>query len=30
MLEDHKKLLYLTYEEWQKSWVPQWNCCNGR
>ena len=30
MLEDHKKLLYPTTEEGQKSWIPHWNCCNGR
>ena len=30
MLEDHKKLLYLTCEEGQKSWVPHLNCCNER
>jgi hypothetical protein len=30
MQEDHKKLLYPTAEEGQKSWVPHWNCCNGR
>jgi hypothetical protein len=31
MLEDHKKLLYSTVEDVQKkSWVPHWNCCNGR
>ena len=30
MLEDHKKLLYQTYEEGKKSWVPHLNCCNGR
>ena len=30
MLEDHKKLLYPNCEDGQKSWVPHWNCCNGR
>jgi hypothetical protein len=30
MLEDHKKLIYLTCEEGRKSWVPHLNCCNGR
>ena len=30
MLEDHKKLLYPTCDTGRKSWVPHWNCCNGR
>jgi hypothetical protein len=30
MLDDHKKLLYPTCEEGQKSWVPHLNCCNVR
>ena len=30
MLEDHRKLLYPTTEDGQKSWVQYWNCCNGR
>ena len=30
MLEDHKKLIYMTCEEGQKSWVLHLNCCNGR
>ena len=30
MLEDHRKSLYPTTEEGQKSWVPHWNCCNRR
>ena len=30
MLEDHRKSLFPPLKRGKKSWVPHWNCCNGR